>query len=121
MKKKLISHEEALQKARQDFDFLEEERKIKLYFDLAKQIYTLRKSAGLSQKELAERSNTFQTRISKIENAELNANLSTIVSIAEALDCDVSIEFKKRKEEQNDHADPIKINLNVIDSMVNIN
>lgn len=91
MKKKLISHEEALRIARQDPDFIKEERRIRPFYELAKQIYLKRKELNLNQKELGELSNTYQTRISKIEKAELNPQLSTIISIAEALNCEVSI------------------------------
>ena len=94
MKKDLISHEEALRIARRDPDFIKEERKIKPFYELAKQIYLRRKDLNLSQIELAELSNTYQTRISKIEKAELNPQLSTIISIAEALNCEVSIVLK---------------------------
>lgn len=98
MTKKLISHEEVMRIARQDPEFIREERKINVYFELAKQVYQMRKKTGMSQIDLAKKSKTYQTRISKIENAELNANLSTIISIAEALDCEVTIEFKKCKD-----------------------
>jgi len=94
MNKDLISHEEALRIARRDPDFIKEERKIKPFYELAKQIYLRRKDLNLSQIELAELSNTYQTRISKIEKAELNPQLSTIISIAEALNCEVSIVLK---------------------------
>lgn len=94
MNKDFISHEEALRIARRDPDFIKEERKIKPFYELAKQIYLRRKDLNLSQIELAELSNTYQTRISKIEKAELNPQLSTIISIAEALNCEVSIVLK---------------------------
>lgn len=94
MNKNLISHEEALRIARRDPDFIKEERRIKPFYDLANQIYLKRKELNLNQKDLAELSSTYQTRISKIEKAELNPQLSTIVAIAEALNCEVSIELK---------------------------
>lgn len=94
MNKNLISHEEALRIARQDPEFIKEERRIKPFYELAKQIYLKRKKLNLNQKELAELSNTYQTRISKIEKADLNPQLSTIIAIAEALNCEVSIVLK---------------------------
>lgn len=94
MNKNLISHEEALRIARQDPEFIKEERRIKPFYELAKQIYLKRKKLDLNQNELAELSNTYQTRISKLEKADLNPQLSTIISIAEALNCEVSIVLK---------------------------
>jgi transcriptional regulator with XRE-family HTH domain len=92
--KNLISHEDALRIARQDPEFIKEERRIKPFYELAKQIYLKRKKLNLNQKELAELSNTYQTRISKLEKADLNPQLSTIIAIAEALNCEVSIVLK---------------------------
>lgn len=98
MGKKMVSHDEVMRIARRDPDFIREERRIKPFFDLAKQIYQKRKELKLSQKELAQKSNTYQTRISKIETAELNPQLSTIIAIAEALNCELSITLKGCKD-----------------------
>lgn len=98
MANKMVSHEEVMRIARKDPDFIREERKIKPFFDLAKQIYQKRKELNLSQKQLAKLSNTFQTRISKIETAELNPRLSTLIAIAEALECEISITLKGCKD-----------------------
>ncbi len=98
MGNKMVSHEEVMRIVRRDPDFIREERRIKPFFDLAKQIYQKRKELKLSQKQLAKLSNTFQTRISKIETAELNPQLSTLIAIAEALECEVSITLKGCKD-----------------------
>lgn len=98
MGNKMVSHEEVMRIARRDPDFIREERRIKPFFDLAKQIYQKRKEMNLSQKQLAELSNTFQTRISKIETAELNPQLSTLIAIAEALECEISITLEDCKD-----------------------
>jgi transcriptional regulator with XRE-family HTH domain len=94
MENKMVTHEEVMRIARRDPDFIREERRIKPFFDLARQIYQKRKELNLSQKQLAKLSKTYQTRISKIETAELNPQLSTLISIAEALDCEISITLK---------------------------
>ncbi len=95
MNNKMVSHDEVMRLARQDPDFVKEERKIKPFFELAKAIYRKRKEKNLSQKQLAKISNTYQTRISKLENGDLNPNLSTIIDIVEALGCELSISLKE--------------------------
>ncbi len=93
MSKQTISHDEVLEIARQSPEFILEERRIKPFLSLANQIYKLRKANNLSQQQLAEKSGSSQKRISMIESGDLNPSLKTIIEIAEALGCQVSIEL----------------------------
>jgi len=63
----------------------------KPYHDLLREIIRARKSLNLTQAELAERAGTHQSRISRIESAEYDVRLSTIIQIAEALNSRVEI------------------------------
>lgn len=56
---------------------------------VGREIAALRKRAGLSQGELAEKSGTFWTTISRIENGRTSASLEVLVRLASALDADI--------------------------------
>ena len=84
----------------QDPEYQKEKRKLKPYYDLVTQIIQLRAHLNLTQKDLAARANTFQSRISKIESAEHDIRLSTLIQIAEALDAEVSIHLIPLRPEQ---------------------
>jgi transcriptional regulator with XRE-family HTH domain len=60
---------------------------------------TLRQQRGLSQRAVAERAGIQQHQLSTVENDKTRPDLSTIVRIADALDCDAAITITPR-----DHA-----------------
>ena len=76
--------------------YRKEMRRLRPYYDLVVEIVNRRSELGLTQKELAELARTYQSRISKIESAEHDIRFSTLIEIAEALSCEVSV-----------HLDPI--------------
>lgn len=88
--KRSTSIEDVLSDYRKDPEYRKAERLISAYYELATQIINRRIELGLTQKELAERANTFQSRISKIESGEYDIRFSTLIDIAEALECEVS-------------------------------
>ena len=55
------------------------------YLEVLASLRASRKKAGLSQKELAERSNIPRATITKIENGQRNATLKTLLSLGEAM------------------------------------
>lgn len=77
-----------------------ESRRQQPYFDILVQIVKRRKEMGLTQRELAKRVGTHQSQISRIENAEHDIQLSTLVKIAEALDTVVKIQLVEVGEPQ---------------------
>jgi transcriptional regulator with XRE-family HTH domain len=78
-----------------DPEHLLAEFRIKPYFVVAQDVFELRQEIGLTQEQLAERAQTHQSRISKVESAELDFKLSTLIKIAEALDAHVDIHIVK--------------------------
>ena len=84
-----------------DPEYQAEYRKQKPYYDLVLQIIKLRTSLHLTQKDLAEKAHTFQSRISKIETAAHDIRLSTLIEIAEALETEVEINLKPIHKYQN--------------------
>jgi len=87
------SLEEMLEKYYEDPEFRKADRAIKPRFEIVEQVVERRIELGISQAELAEKADTHQSRISKIESAEFDLRLSTLTKIAEALGCQVCIQL----------------------------
>lgn len=60
---------------------------------VAAQILSLRKTKGLSQRELAKRSHTSYTHISRLETGVNNPSVETLERVAEAMGMQLRIEF----------------------------
>ena len=95
---KAVQFDEVLSELEKDPEFRNARRRIKPYFDLLKDVLRRRKKLGITQKELAKRANTHQSRISKIESGEHDIRLSTIIILAEALDAEVKIQIVPSEE-----------------------
>ena len=66
---------------------------------IAEQIYALRTSAELSQKELAQRVGTTQSVISRLEDADYDGHsLAMLERIAQGLGCRVCVHFVRQEE-----------------------
>lgn len=61
-------------------------------------ITRIRKAQGITQAELAERCETTQQQIARIENGSVDPRLGTLRRIAAALGCELSDLFFTRKE-----------------------
>ena len=72
---------------KKEYDALEPE------FAIIQAIIDARRSAGLTQKELAERTGIAQGDISKLENGNANPSVKTLKRIAEAMGKTLKIEF----------------------------
>jgi len=73
---------------RAEYDALEPE------FSLVHAMIEARKTAGFTQKQLAERTGIAQGDISKIENGNGNPSLKTLKRIASAMDMKLKLEFE---------------------------
>jgi transcriptional regulator with XRE-family HTH domain len=65
---------------------------------IAEQVTRQRKARGLSQKELAELTGTTQSAVARLESGGRPPRIDTLLRIAEALDCDLSVDLKPRSE-----------------------
>jgi transcriptional regulator with XRE-family HTH domain len=74
-------------------EFRREYRRQSPFYDVLRAVIQRRHELGLTQEELARRAGTHQSRISRIENAEYDIQLSTLTDIAEALGVRVEISF----------------------------
>ncbi|MFB7858885.1 helix-turn-helix domain-containing protein [Rhodococcus qingshengii] len=70
-----------------------------LAYAIAQQIHDLRTDQGLSQADLAERSGTKQPKISVAESATRLVTLPLLLRIAESLDTELVITFKRKGED----------------------
>lgn len=69
-------------------------------WDVAIQLISLRKKAGLSQKELAKRVGTSQQQISRLESPSYQGHsLSTLRRVAEILEASVHVEIRGKKQQ----------------------
>jgi transcriptional regulator with XRE-family HTH domain len=62
------------------------------YHRLARQVFDLRKGAGLTRRQLAARSGVRQADISRIEAGDANPALATIAALAYALGAELALE-----------------------------
>lgn len=72
---------------KREYDALEPE------FQLVRKMIRARREAGLTQKELAERTGIQQSNISRIENGNGNPSLSTLNKLAQGLGKKLVISF----------------------------
>jgi len=81
--------------ALKDAEVHEEYEKLKPIYELRKQLIALRKEAGLTQEDLAERLHTKKSNISRLEsaNSKSSPRLSTIEEYAHAMGYEVKIDF----------------------------
>lgn len=77
---------------RTEYDALEPE------FSLMQAMIDARKSSGLTQKQLSERTGIAQSDISKLESGNGNPSLRTLERLAKGMGMRVQIEFKPLKQ-----------------------
>jgi transcriptional regulator with XRE-family HTH domain len=63
---------------------------------IADEVSRRRSSLGLSQRELAARVGTTQSAIARLERGGRPPRIDTLLRIADALDCDLSVELRPR-------------------------
>ena len=87
--------------ALKDSEIREEYEKLKPIYELRRQLIALRKKAGLTQEEVAERLHTKKSNISRLEsvNSKSSPRLSTIEEYAHAMGYEVKIDFIYRVQE----------------------
>jgi transcriptional regulator with XRE-family HTH domain len=86
-----------LQEQMKDPAFAEKFRQAGEAWDVALQVATLRRKAGLSQKQLARRLRTTQQQVSRLESPAYEGHsLRMLRRVARALDAEIRIAFKSR-------------------------
>ena len=100
MSDQTISFEELFGELEKGAEFRREDRLLRPRFDVAYLVMKLRNQQKMTQKELAQRAGTHQSRISKIESGDYDLRLSTLSEIAEALQAMVVIDFVPIPDEE---------------------
>ena len=95
--KRIINFDKYLEDQLKDDSFAERFKKAGQAWDIALKIAALRKDAGLSQKELAQRLGTSQQQISRLESPAYEGHsLSMLRRVAEALGATIQVQIKKK-------------------------
>ncbi|MDE6706601.1 MAG: helix-turn-helix domain-containing protein [Oscillospiraceae bacterium] len=77
----------------QDKEFRKEYDTMKPEFVIIQAMIDARKKAGLTQKELSNRTGIAQGDISKLENGNGNPSIKTLQKLAEAMNMTLKLEF----------------------------
>ena len=75
-------------------ELYEEYKEVEPEYELIKQVIKIRKDQELTQKELADRTGTRQSNISRLEQGEYNPSLKFLKKLAQGLGKELHIEFK---------------------------
>ena len=75
-------------------ELYEEYKELEPEYELIKQVIKIRKDQELTQKELADRTGTRQSNISRLEKGEYNPSLKFLKKLAQGLGKELHIEFK---------------------------
>ena len=95
--KRRTNFDKYLEDQLKDRDFAERFKKAGNAWDIAVQIAALRKEAGLSQKELAQRLGTSQQQISRLESPSYEGHsLSMLRRVAEVLGATVQVKIRRK-------------------------
>jgi transcriptional regulator with XRE-family HTH domain len=87
-------------KLENDPDYREAEQKYKLILDLADEILRLRMEKGWSQAELAERAETKQANISRLESGLSNPSVNFLQKVAKALDANLALHVANQPSQE---------------------
>jgi transcriptional regulator with XRE-family HTH domain len=77
-------------------------------YELRRKLVALRRDAGLTQEQIAEKLHTKKSNISRLESvtSKISPKLSTIADYAEAVGYDVKIDFVPKEPEHNKGVHP---------------
>jgi len=87
--------EKALSEQMKNSDFRAEYEALEPEFSIIQAIIDARKSTGITQKQLSEKTGIAQADISKLETGNTNPSLKTIQRLALGMDMKLKIEFVK--------------------------
>lgn len=82
-----------LEEELKDEEFKKEWEGLELRYSIIKQLIKIRNAYNLSQSQLAEKLNTTQSVISRIENGTVNIGIDFIEKLAKAFDMKAELRF----------------------------
>ncbi|MCO5387458.1 helix-turn-helix transcriptional regulator [Desulfosporosinus sp.] len=89
-----MNHDEVKKQLLQNSEVQKDYEDLKVLYDIKHEIIRLRLEQGLSQKELAEKINTKQSAISRLESGEYNPSIELLAKVANALGKELQISFQ---------------------------
>jgi ribosome-binding protein aMBF1 (putative translation factor) len=89
-----VNHDEVKNYLLQNSEVQKEYEDLKVLYDIKHEIIRLRLEQGLSQKELAEKINTKQSAISRLESSDYNPSIELLAKVANALGKELQISFQ---------------------------
>lgn len=89
----MTNYKDFLNEQLQNEEFKKEYDALDTEFSIIQAMLDARKAAGLTQKDLAERTGIAQADISKLENGNANPSLRTLQRLAEGMGMRLKLEF----------------------------
>ena len=89
----MSSYQSYLNKQLENPEFKAEYDALEPEFEIIRALIDARKSAGITQKDLSQRTGIAQSDISKLENGNANPSLRTLQRLAAGLGMQVKIQF----------------------------
>lgn len=90
--------DDALARRTKDPQFAAEYEALEPEFAIIQAMIDARKYAGITQKQLSERTGIDQADISKLENGSANPSIKTLQRLAAGMDMKLKVEFVPTKE-----------------------
>lgn len=87
----------------------EEYEKWQPEFEIIRKFMEARIDRGLTQKELGKLCGMKQSNISRLESGEYNPTLSVLKRIAEALDCHLYLELRRKNQLSSDNGNELSL------------
>ncbi len=92
-----MNHDQVKKQLFQNPEVQKEYDDLKVLYDIKHEIIRLRLEQGLSQKELADKINTKQSAISRLESGEYNPSIEFLTKVANALGKELKISFQEQR------------------------
>lgn len=88
-----MKHQDVKNQLLQNAEVKDEYEKLKVLYDIKREIIKLRIEQGLSQKDLATKVGTRQSAISRLESGEYNPSIEFLNKVAHALGKELEVKF----------------------------
>ena len=89
----MTNYQDFLKEQLQNEEFKKEYEALEPEFSIIQAMLDARKSSGLTQKDLADRTGIAQADISKLENGNANPSLRTLQRLADGMGMKLKLEF----------------------------
>jgi len=94
MSKASVSFSKIKEELMKDDEFKEEYEKLKPRYEIISEIIKARTEQNITQEELAQRTGTKKSNISRLESGNYNPSLDFLFKVAKGLGKEIHIEFK---------------------------